>query len=186
MRLSKIFALLALLLVCGDSAQGQVKDMPSQAEFDPILDNADSKLKDFETTLTEFRAEAVEIGRDKLDQDLKGIQQTRAMIQTAHSGGPNRGINMERLVGILASFDDVALDASEWKSLAELTMCEDVIQHLDPSRYEQFATRVTMNLQMLREVGSEILHPAFRAAVAADEIILAFTDTSPKDEKRPH
>lgn len=43
-----------------------------------------------------------------------------------------------------------------------------------------------MNLQMLRDAGGEIVHPAFRAAGAADEIMLAFIDTSTKDEKRTH
>jgi hypothetical protein len=186
MRLSKPVAFLSLLLVCFNSAKAQLKDMPSQAEIDPILESAEGKLKDFEATLTEFKPEAVVIGRDKLDKDLKGIRQTISMIQSAHSGGHNRGINIQRLVGILAAFDDISLDASEWKSLAELTMCEDVIQHRDPSRYDKFATRVTMNLQLLREVGGELFHPTFRAAGAADEIMLAFIQTSPKWKRQAH
>ncbi len=41
--------------------------MPSEAEFDPILENADSKLKGFLATLTEFRVEAAAMDQERLD-----------------------------------------------------------------------------------------------------------------------
>jgi len=53
--LARVFG--CLILLCAP-APALLKDMPSQAEFDPILENADKKLKDFVATLTEFRIEA--------------------------------------------------------------------------------------------------------------------------------
>ncbi len=185
MKLSNRFAPLAFLILLGVPARAQLKDMPSQAEFDPILDRADSNLKDFAATLTEFRAEAAEIDRDRLDRDLKAIRQLREVIPFAHSaeGRTNKGLNMERLVGILSGVDDVTLDAAVWKSLAELKMCMQLAQNQNAARYDQFATRVTMSLQILHEVGGELFHPTLRAAKAWDEILLTLTDAAPENKK---
>jgi hypothetical protein len=51
-------------------------------------------------------------------------------------------------------------------------ICQQLTQHEDPARYSQFGVRVTMNSEMLREVSGQLFHPTFRAAAAADEIIL--------------
>jgi len=42
--------------------------MPCQAEFEPILENADRKVKDFVATLTKYRAEASEIDNERLEK----------------------------------------------------------------------------------------------------------------------
>ncbi len=185
MRLSNRLMIFAFLILLGAPAQAQLKDMPSQAEFDPILENADKKLKDFIATLTEFQVEAA-MDPERLDTDLKAIRQLQQMIQVAHSGSrENKGINMLRLVGILAGLDDMALDAATWKSLAELQMCQQLIQHQNPSRYDQFGIRAAMNSQMLHEVGGQMLHPTLRMAAAADEIILAVVDEASKSKGKP-
>ncbi len=184
MKLSNRFATLAFFIVLGAPAQAQLKDMPSQAEFDPILENADKKLKDFVSTLTQFRIEAVSLDQERLDVDLKSIQQLQEMIQVTHAG-ENKGVNMQRLVGILAGLDDMALDAATWEFIAELRMCQQLAQHQDPARYDQFGIRVTMNSEMLREVGGQLFHPTFRAAAAADEIILMLSDAGSKTKPKP-
>jgi len=185
-RLSNGVAIFAFLILLGAPAQAQLRDMPSQAEFDPILENADKKLKDFVATLTEFRIEAAAMDLERLDEDLKSVKQLQQMIQITHSGtGENKGANMQRLVGILSGLDDMALDAATWKSLAELHMCQHLLQHQNPTRFDQFGIRVTMNLQMLREVGGQLLHPALRMASAADEIILMLGDTASKTKPKP-
>jgi len=161
--------------------------MPSQAEFDPILENADSKLKEFVAILTEFRVEAAAMDRERLDTDLKDFQALRELIQTSRSGskkGP-KGINMQRLVIILSGFDDAALEAATWKSGAELRMCQQLIQHKDPSRYDQFGIQLAMELQLLREVAGQLSHPVVRAAVAVDEILLSLTDAASKTKPKP-
>ncbi|HEV2021043.1 MAG TPA: hypothetical protein VGQ94_00790 [Terriglobales bacterium] len=168
-------------------AQAQLKEMPSQAEFDPILDNADSKLKAFVATLTEFRVEAAAMDKERLDTDLKDIRRLQQMIQATKSGTKGRnGINMQRLVVVLGGIDDFALEAATWKSLAELRMCQLMTLHQDPSHYDQFGVRVTMNLQMLREVGGQLFHPTLRMAVATDEIMFAVGDAASKGKARPH
>jgi hypothetical protein len=160
--------------------------MPSQAEFDPILENADKKLKDFVATLTEFRVEAAALDQARLNDDLNAAKQIQQMIHSTHSGsGGNQGINMQRLVGLLSGLDDMALDAATWKSIAELRMCQQLVQHQSPGRYDQFGVRANMNSEMLREVGGQLLHPAFRMASAADEIILAMGDVAPKTKAKP-
>jgi hypothetical protein len=60
--------------------------MPSQAEFDPILENADKKLKDFVATLTEFRVEAAALDQARLNDDLNAAKQIQQMIHSTHSG----------------------------------------------------------------------------------------------------
>jgi len=187
MRLCNRLAIFACVMLLGTVAQAQLKDMPSQAEFDPILENADSKLKEFLATLTEFRAEAAAMGRERLDKDLKDIQALRQVIQVTRSssGADGHGINMERLVAILSALDDLALEATIWKSLAELRMCQQLIQHQNPSRYDQFGVRAAMNLQMLHEVGGQVLHPTLRMAPAADEIILGLVDAASKSKAKP-
>jgi hypothetical protein len=193
MRLSNTLALFVLLFVCGNSAEAQLKDMPSQAEFNPILENADKKLKDFASTLTQFRSEAASLDQERLDTDLKSVQTLREMIQvtsapaepTREGDGGKKGINMVRLVGILVGLDDMALDAATWKSLAELKMCQQLVQRQDPAHYDQFSTRVTMNVEMLREVSGQLFHPTFRAAAAADEIMLMLSDAASKTQPKP-
>lgn len=100
MRLSNALSTLVFLMLFGIPASAQLKDMPSQAEFDPILENADGKLKDLAAILTEFQTEASQIDPDRLQADLKGIQQTRDMMRVAHSGDDrsNKGISIQRLV----------------------------------------------------------------------------------------
>lgn len=187
MRLSNRLGILACLILLGTPAQAQLKDMPSQAEFDPILENADSKLKEFVATLTEFRVEAAAMDRERLDTDLKDFQALRELIQTTRSGSNNgpKGINMQRLVMILSGLDDAALEAATWKSGAELQMCKQLLQHRDPSRYDQFGTRAAMNLQMLSEVGRQFFHPTLRMATAADEVILGLVDAASRSKAKP-
>jgi hypothetical protein len=176
-----ILGLFICVILLGAPARAQLKDMPSQAEFDPILENADQKLRDFVATLAEFRVEADALDRERLNTDLKSIKQLQEMIQITHAGAAkNSGVNMQRLVAILAGLDDMALDASIWKSLAELRMCQQLVQHQNPSRYDQFGIRVTMNSEMLREVGGQLLHPTLRMASVADEIMLMLSDASSK------
>jgi hypothetical protein len=174
-------------MLLGTVAQAQLKDMPSPAEFAPILENADSKLKAFLATLTEFRAEAAAMDRERLDTDLKDFQALRELVQTTRSGSKSgsKGINMQRLVMILGGFDDAAVEAATWKSLAELHMCQRMVQQQDPSRYDQFGMRVAMHLQLLREIGRQLFHPTLRMATAADEIILGLVDAASKSEAKP-
>ena len=187
MRLCNRLAIFAFLTLLGTPAQAQLKDMPSQAEFDPILENADSKLKEFLATLTAFRAEAAAMDQERLDTDLKDFQALRHLIQITRSGssaGP-KGLNMQRLVMILGGFDDAAVEAATWKSGAELQMCQQLLQHRDPSRYDQFSTRLAMNLRILREVGRQLFHPTVRMADAVDEILLALGDAASKGKAKP-
>jgi hypothetical protein len=172
--MAKLLMVLLSLVLFATIARAQVKEMPSQAELDPILENADTKLKDFLATLTEFKSEATALDEDRLSEDLKSIQQLRQMIQAAHSSArtKNAGLNMLRLVGILSGLDDMALDAATWKSLGELKMCQQLIQRQNASQYDQFSVRATMNSQMLHEVGGQLLHPTLRLSAAMDEIVI--------------
>jgi hypothetical protein len=187
MRLSNRLAIFACVMLLGTVAQAQLKDMPSQAEFDPILENADSKIKDFIATLTKFRVEAAAMDPERLDKDLKDFQALRQLIQITRSG-PHRdrnGVNMGRLVMVLGGVDDAALEAATWKSAAELQMCQQMVQHKDPSRYDQFGTQLAMELQLLREVAGQLFHPVVRAADAVDEILLSLTDATSKTKPKP-
>jgi hypothetical protein len=158
------------VILVGFPSKAQLRDMPSQTEFDPILENVGKKLKDFASTLSDFRAEAIHEDRDRLDTDLAAIGQAQKAIELAHSGGGEKtGVNMQRLVAILSMVDDMALDAATWKSLAELRLCQQIIQHQNAGRYQEFGVRVAMNSEMLREVGGQLLHPALRAAAVADD-----------------
>jgi hypothetical protein len=188
MRLGSKVAVIAFLTLWGTMARAQLKDMPSQAEFDPILENAENKLKGFVATLTEFRAEAAALNEQMLTDDLESIRELQQAIQMTRStgnGGANKGLNMQRLVLVLGGFDDATLEAATWKSLAELRVCEQMIQHESPSRYEQFGTRLAMDLQLLREVGRQLFHPTLRMARATDEILLmALSDSESKSKPK--
>jgi hypothetical protein len=174
--------------VVGTQAQAQVKDMPSQAEFDPILENADEKMRSLFATLTEFRTEAVSMDRERYDEDLKSLGELRKLIQVTRTDGSHdvtKGINMGRLVIILTTVDDLTLEAATWKNGAELQMCQLLIQHKDPSRYDQFSTRLAMNLVALREVGRQLSNPITRMADAMDKIILAVLHATSKGQPKP-
>ncbi len=174
----RLVILITTLLLFGTLGYGQVKDLPSQAELDPILENLNTKLKDFAATLTDFKPEATTLDRDRLTEDLESIKRLQEMVRVTHSGrqGNQNGLNMRRLVGLLSGVDDMAIEASIWKNLAELKMSMEVISHRDPQRYSAFAVRLNTNLQLLREVGAQLFHPTFRLAVAADEVISTVAD----------
>ena len=181
-------AILACLVTFGTPAQAQVKDMPSQAEFDPILENADTKLKSLLATLTEFRGEANGMDHERYDEDLKTFGELRKLIQVTRANGgrdANRGINMGRLVIILGGVDDAALEAATWKNGAELQMCQLMMQHQDPSRYDQMGTQLAMDLQALREVGRQLFHPTVRMADAFDEILLTLGNAGSRGQPKP-
>jgi hypothetical protein len=158
------------------TTRAQIKDMPSQAEFDPILDNADKKLKDFAATLNEFKLEADGLDREKLTDDLSSIQEVQHIIRVTHGGtAPGNGVNLVRLVGIVTGLDDMAMDAGTWKEVAELQMCIQGIEKKDITRLNGFGARVSANREMLREVSNQLTHPALRLMGAADEIISTST-----------
>jgi type I site-specific restriction endonuclease len=122
----------------------------------------------------------------RLDVDLKSVKQLQQMIQVAHSGSKkNNGVSMQRLVGILSALDDMAMDAATWKSLAELHMCQQLLQHKNQTRYEQFAIRVNMNSEMLCEVGGQLLHPSLRMASALDSLLPALTVEPARIKPKP-
>jgi len=175
MRLQNQLAITVCFLLTGLAAQAQLKDMPSQAEFDPILENANTKVKDFLSTLGKYHAEATEIDRERLETDLHDFQQLRELIGSAHSGSGNHGINLTRIVGILAGLDDAAMEAAVWSNLISARVCTTPRLAL-----LNFALAVQTNGGMLREVGNQLFHPAFRMASGADEIILAFADAASK------
>jgi len=180
----------ACFLLLGTLAQAQIKDMPSQAEFDPILENADTKLEGFIATLTKFRVEAADLDRETLDKDLEDLRALRKLIQVTRSdvngGGKNKGINIGRLVIVLGGLDDAALEAAKFKNGAELQMCQQLTQGKDPSRYDLFSTQLAMELQLLREVGRQLFHPTVRMADAADQILLALGDAASKSKAKSH
>jgi hypothetical protein len=182
MRLNTKLVILVCLALSEIPAYAQVKDMPSQAELDPILENADKKLKDFLDVLTEFGEEARALDGLRLDRNVKEIPEVRKFIRVMHSGsGEHQGVNMGRLVLVLSAVDDMAFDALIWKSLADIQMCKNMIQKDDPSRYDLFGLRVNTNAQMLREVGGQLFHPTVRMADATDAIMLAIGDAAKKN-----
>jgi len=145
--------------------------MPSQAEFDPILENADGKVKDFLSTLGKYRVEARDIDNERLEKDLHDFQQLREMIEIAHSGTGNHGINLKRILVIVTSLDDASMEAAVWSNLLTARICGKPKQGL-----LYFALAVQDNGGMLREVANQLSHPAFRMASAVDEIMLAVSE----------
>jgi hypothetical protein len=180
MRLSNGLGIFACFILLGTAARAQVKDMPSQAELDPILENADGKVKDFLATLTKYREEASEIDRERFEKDLHDFGQLREMIGVAHSGAGNHGMNVARIFGIVTSLDDAAIEAAVWSNLLTARVCG---QHKESLVY--FALAVQDNGGMLREVSGQLFHPAFRLMQAADEIVLALTDATSKSGPKP-
>jgi hypothetical protein len=154
--------------------------MPSQAEFDPILDNADSKVKDFLATLSRYQAEANEIDKERLEKDLQDFGRLPGMIAVAHSGTGNHGINLGRIFAIVSSVDDAALEAATWSNLITARGCGQPKQSL-----LYFAMAVHDNGEMLREVSGQLFHPALRMMNAADGIMSAIADTASKGKPEP-
>lgn len=185
----KLFPPLVVLGLCFLQAipvHGQLKDLPSQAEVDPILENADKKLKDFAATLNEFRVEATSLDRERFNDDPNSIKQVQGIIQVAHSGSAegSNGVNVQRTLSIMAGLDDMAMDAGTWKELGELQMCKQALQKEDLSRQSLFVERVGMNREMLREGSNQLFHPTFRMASAADEIMLMLSTAAPKTKPK--
>lgn len=172
MRLRNCLLLLTYLLLAYSIAQCQLKDVPTQAEFDPILESADKKLKDFISTLTKYQAEAAEIDEERLKTDIHDFQTVREMIASAHSGKNNQGISLAKMVGILSGVDDASMEAAVWSNLITARVCS-----MPKSAFVYFALAVQDNGGMLREAGNQLFHPTFRMAVAADEVITAFADS---------
>lgn len=180
MRLSNRLGIFACLILLGTPARGQLKDMPSAAEFDPMLENADSKVKDFLATLTKYKVEASEIDRERLEKDLHDFGRLGEMIEIAHSGTGNHGMNLLRIFGIVTALDDATIEAAVWSNLLTARICG---QHKQSLVY--FALAIQDNGGMLREVSRELSHPAFRLMGAADEIMLALADTTSKGKPKP-
>jgi len=123
--MTKLPTILLGLFLLGTVAHAQLKDMPSQSELDPILENADAKLKNFLATLTEFKTEAAALDKERFDEDLKSVQETLRMIQATHSStnATNAGLNMQRLVAILSAIDDMTHLTLRHGSLWENSRC---------------------------------------------------------------
>jgi hypothetical protein len=180
MRLAHDLALLACLFLLQTEARAQLNDMPSQAELDPILENADSKVEHFLATLAKYHAEASEIDGRRLEKDLHDFDQLRAMIQKAHSGRGEGGANLTRIFGILASLDDAAIEARVWSNLLTPGVCSQNKHSL------LFALAVLQDADMLKEVSNQLFHPGFRMMDAADEIMSAMADAMSKGKPKAH
>ncbi len=180
MRLINGLGLSACLILMGTPARAQVKDMPSQAEFDPILENADTKVKDFLATLTKYRVEGGEMDGERLEKDLHDFRLLREMIEAAHSGTGNHGMNLFRIFGVVTALDDAAMEAAVWSNLLTARVCGPHKQSL-----VYFALAIQENGGMLREVSNQLSHPAFRLMGAADEILRALADTTSKSKPEP-
>jgi hypothetical protein len=150
-----------------------LKDMPSQAEFDPILDNADNKLKDFIAILTKYRTEASAIDSKRLEKNLRDLEQLRKIIAVTHSGPGNGtgngGINLVRVFSVVGSVDYVALEAAEWSNLISASMMAATTQSKKQSLFDFFLA-IQMNYQMLRDVSDQLFHPAYRLMAAGDDV----------------
>jgi len=170
--------LLTYLLLTFSIAHCQLKDIPSQAELDPILESADKKVKDFMTTLGKYQAEASEIDKERLEKDLHDFQVVREMITSAHSGKANQGINLTRMVGVLVGVDDASMEAGVWSNLITARVCS-----APKSSFVYFALAVQDNGEMLREASNQLFHPTLRMAAAADDVFSALGD-SIKNPKR--
>lgn len=145
-----------------------------------FLENADSKLQDFQATLTEFNAEATAIGKSKLDSDLEAIRQARKMVAATHSGKTSGGINLERVYSLVITLDDVTQDAAAWSSLILSHVCQGNVQGM---RYVQFGMRTDHDFSMLNEVSHQLSHPTFRMMAASDEMINKMMDIVDKSSK---
>jgi hypothetical protein len=165
-------------LMLGGQAKAQVKDMPSQAEFDPILENADSKVKDFLGTLTKYSGEARQINEEKLENDLRDYGTVREMIQRAHSGTGDHGISFSRVFSIVASLDDAAIEARVWSNMLTARVYNQNKQSV------LFALAVLRDAEMLKEVSNQLFHSGFRMMVAADEIMSAMANKEPKSQPK--
>jgi hypothetical protein len=152
--------------------------MPSQAEFDPILENADAKVRDFLATLNKYRAEASEIDKERFEKDLQDFGNLRRLIAATHSGTGNHGMNLGRVFSIVGAVDDAALEAAVWSSLLTTRICSQNKRSL-----LYFAMAVRDDGGMLREVSGQLFHPALRMMDAADEIMLAIADAGSKGPK---
>lgn len=179
-RLSQVLCLASLLL-SGAVARGQLKAIPTQAECDPILENLESKLKDFAGTLHEFKAEATAMDEARLSADMQYIQRLQEMILATHGGvkGDSNAVNIQQLVRLLVGANDIALEASAWQILAAMKMSQLMALHqAEFQRYSAFGMRAHMDLRMLREVSGQLSHPVLRLAAAADELISAQSESS--------
>lgn len=174
---NRLLLMACLFFLWATAAHAQVKDMPSQAEFDPILENADGKVKDFLTTLTKYRVEASKIDKERFEKDVHDFGQLREMIQSAHSGTGNRGMNFRRIFGIVISLDDAVMESAVWSNLLTTRLCGQNNQEL-----LYFALAVQNNGGMLREVSNQLSHPALRLMGAADEIMLTLAHDTPKSK----
>ncbi len=179
MRITSRLAILVFLFSVKAQAQAQLRNMPSQAELDPILENADSKVKDFLATLNKYREEASEIDKERLEKDVHDFRQLREIIQITHSGTDNHGMNLGRIFSIVTSLDDAAMEAATWSNLLTARVCGPHEQSL-----VHFALAVQTNGGMLREVSNQLFHPTLRMADAADAIMLAIADATSKGQPK--
>jgi len=154
--------------------------MPSKGEFDPILENADRKVKDFLGTLTKFGVEASQIDKEKLENDLRDFEKIRGIIRITHSGTGNRGANLARIFAIVSSLDDAAIEARVWSNLLTEGVCRGNKQSL------LFAVAVLRNAEMLKEASNQLFHPGLRMMSAGDEIMRALADATSKGQTKQH
>lgn len=97
-----------LLVLIGGAAFGQAApSLPSKEEIFELVDKADQKVSSFEATIKQVR-----LALDKADTNLAknyldAASTAHWMIQTLHKNGPSG----YALVGLLATLDDLSLDA---------------------------------------------------------------------------
>ena len=178
MRLKHRFVIPVIVALSFLPAHGQLKEIPSQAELDPILDRTDKKLADFLSTLNKYQTEASEIDRERLLNDQRDFEQLRKVIVSAHGGTKGQGFSLGKMVAILSGVDDAAMEAAVWSNLLTTRVCTS-----SRPRLLEFALAVQDNGGMLREAGDQLLHPTLRMASAADEVISALGDSGKNPQR---
>lgn len=99
--------LLFLILAIGVTAQTE-SNMPPNPIFE-LLDKADQKVSGFEDALRATRPNLDSINPEYSRNYLKAASFAHTLIRTLHENGPSA----YRLVAILATLDDLSLDAAK-------------------------------------------------------------------------
>ena len=100
---------LLLFALAGRVALGQTDvSMPSRSEIFELIDKADQKISDFEGALKTAKPALDAIDAKLSKNYLDGASTAHFMIQSIHKNGPSA----YALVGLLATMDDLSLDAA--------------------------------------------------------------------------
>jgi hypothetical protein len=160
-------------LGCFGQTKNLLADLPSNAEIQELAAKADEKVTNFEKVLKASSG----LQKDVLATDLATAQTAHTIVAVLKKNGPSS----YALVSLVATLDDIALDASRAAQAESMSYCQNGLKGNSPDQ----AAMVSMvglsdSETSVNDISELVLHATLRYVKVENDVLNAALQTKSK------